>query len=188
MNKKIYISKQAAQYLGVTDLMISEEEQTFLKESNAIEGVYDQDSLDQAIYAWAYLRQQEKLTSSVILKTHKILMLHQKLMPDEKGYFRQVPVWVGGREGKPWYVIPEMVENWCKDIEKTITQGIFRSDRRLDDQIKDDHVRFEKIHPFVDGNGRTGRLLYLWQRIKLDLPVLILWADERNDYYQWFRK
>jgi hypothetical protein len=58
----------------------------FLKESNNIENVWDDASLAQAIYAWNYIIKQPELTVDVILKTHKILMLHQKLLPDEKKY------------------------------------------------------------------------------------------------------
>ena len=71
----------------------------FLKESNAIEGVYDSDSLKQAIYAWEYISAQDEITPHDVLRTHKILMLNQKLLPDEKGYFRHCKVYIGGREG-----------------------------------------------------------------------------------------
>ena len=70
----------------------------FLSESNKIEGVYDRDSLQQAQYAWDYLIEQDTLTIDVVLKTHKILMLNQPLQPNEKGYFRTCPVYIGGRE------------------------------------------------------------------------------------------
>lgn len=46
----------------------------FLKESNAIEGVYDSDSLVQARFAWDYLVKQKKLTTSVNLKVHKVVL------------------------------------------------------------------------------------------------------------------
>jgi len=50
-----------------------------------------------------------------------------------------------------------------------------------------DHIHFEKIHPFVDGNGRMGRILMNWQRVKVGLQPLIIWASERQAYYAWFK-
>lgn len=153
---------------------MTDEEKEFLNESNAIEGVTDFDSLQQAIYAWEYLKGQPRLNISTVLKTHKILMLHQPLMPNEKGYFREVPVWVAGREGLNWMKIRSAIREWSETI-KTCNDW------------KQMHVLYERIHPFVDGNGRTGRMLMNWHRLKLGLPLLIIKASERHKYYKWFK-
>lgn len=151
----------------------------FLDESNAIEGVYDIKSLEQAVFAWRFLREQEKMSPHVILKTHKILMLHQPLYPNEKGYFREVPVYIGGREAMPQHLIWEAIRQWCEEVNTDIL-GM----RRL---WKQRHVEYETIHPFVDGNGRTGRMFMNWQRIRQGLPILVIKSDERHKYYEWFK-
>jgi len=147
----------------------------FLKESNAIEGVTDTDSLIQAKRAWKYLMKQDTMHSGIVLKTHKILMLNQDLLQFQKGNFRVVPVWVGGREGMDFSYIPEAVQVWCYNA--------------WDDPKfwKRHHIRFETIHPFIDGNGRTGRLLMNWQRVKAGLPVLVIKEKEKQEYYKWFK-
>ncbi len=147
----------------------------FLRESNAIENVFDDDSLKQAIYAWDFLRREETLTHGVILKTHKILMLHQNLRPNERGYYRQCDVTIAGRLGLDWHHIHEAMEVW------RMNAWLFP------EHWQQHHVRYEEIHPFVDGNGRTGRMFMNWQRTKKGLPVLIIKADERQAYYDWFR-
>lgn len=158
----------------------------FLKESNAIEGVYDDDSLEQSKYAWEYLIAQDKLSAGVILKTHKILMLHQPLRPDEKGYFRKIEVSVGGRLGLHHSEIPEAIKNWRFLVEETIAT-YHKDPEKAQRFIQEDHVRYEVIHPFVDGNGRTGRMFMNWQRVKCGLPVMIIYERAKQDYYKWFR-
>lgn len=147
----------------------------FLNESNAIEGVYGEDSLLQAEYAWAYLISQEEMNPSVILKTHKILMLHQPLHPHEKGYFRTEPVYVGGREGVEHSLIEKSVQSLTQDMQ-------------LDpEDWKAHHIRYEKIHPFIDGNGRTGRMFMNLERLRAGLPILVITELERFEYYKWFK-
>jgi Fic family protein len=48
------------------------------------------------------------------------------------------------------------------------------------------HVKFEKIHPFEDGNGRIGRILLNWQRVKAGLPILTIYEKDKHAYYKWF--
>ena len=56
------------------------------------------------------------------------------------------------------------------------------------EKIKQWHIDFEYIHPFEDGNGRVGRLLYLIHTILLELPIHIIKNDTKYEkYYPWFR-
>ena len=160
----------------------------FLSESNAIEGVHDPDSLQQALHAWKFLIESDRLTVGTILKVHKILMLHSCLKPNEKGYFREVPVWVGGREGMEWSKIREAIDHWVMNANDLINNGKKQNPIFLEDVIKKQHVEYEKIHPFVDGNGRTGRMFMNWTRMKLGLPILIIHrGQEQQEYYKWFK-
>lgn len=160
-----------------------EEINEFLIESNAIESVFDDDSLGQAWKAWEYLITQKELNTSVILETHRILMVHQPLEPNAIGAFRRCKVWVGGREGLEWKEIPAAIDEWVKDAMTSVK--IPGPGGR---HIKVDHVNFEHIHPMQDGNGRLGRLVLNWQRVKVKLPILIIHAGkEQMEYYTWFR-
>ena len=51
------------------------------------------------------------------------------------------------------------------------------------------HVKYEKIHPFADGNGRTGRMFMNWTRLKRNNePLLIIHeGEEQREYYGWFK-
>ncbi len=148
----------------------------FLEESNGIEGVYDAESLRQAIIAWEFLIKQEQLTLGVVLKTHKLLMLNQPIRPDEKGYLRSMDVFVGMRKMVPPHLISAFLDGWLRDMNAGARDW------------KELHVEYENYHPFVDGNGRTGRMFMNWYRIKKrGLKALVIYESEREIYYQWFK-
>lgn len=158
---------------------------TFLRESNAIENVWDEASLEIAIRAWEYIIAQDKLTPENVKETHNILM-QGKLPKHECGEYRTAAVYVNSLEKSKWYALPALTYNWCKRANETIHLKIPKE--KLADFIKEDHVAYEEIHPFFDGNGRTGRIFMNWQRVKVGLPVLILYEKEKRRYYQWFRR
>jgi Fic family protein len=157
----------------------------FLVESNAIEGVFDTVSLQQAIYAWDYLMTFNRLNHDIVLKTHKILMLKQKLRPDQKGYFRSQAVWIGGREALPHYAVSSKIGEWLKRMNDTKEIKSY-STEDMEKISKNMHIQYEFIHPFIDGNGRTGRMFMNWWRIQTGLGLLIIKDAEKRAYYDWF--
>ena len=167
---------------------MNKEIKEFLVESNAIEGVYDDVSLEQATEAWEFMMEQDVLSSSVILKMHKILMLHQDLRPNEKGYFRKVDVFIGGKKAINPILVDESVDLLVMNMNDIVQNGKKESEIFLERITKDHHVIYEMIHPFVDGNGRTGRMIMNWQRLKVGLPILIIHeGEEQMEYYKWFK-
>ena len=113
-------------------------------------------------------------------------MLHQPLMTYHIGYFRDCEVRIGGRYGEPYQLVPGLIDVWCK----TVNDGgrkIFGKFIKMD--WKDLHVWYEEIHPFADGNGRTGRMFMNWHRLKVGLPLLIIHkGEEQFSYYEWFKE
>lgn len=146
----------------------------FLIESNAIEGVYDMDSFNQAAHAWNYLEKQDKLSIGVILRTHKILSVHSNLLPNQKGYFRYIDVQVGGHLGAAPHMIRPLMDDWIEEAN-------FFNDP------ESDHIKFEKIHPFVDFNGRIGRMLWNWKLVKMGEPIKIFYEKDKQEYYKLFK-
>lgn len=145
-------------------------------QSNLIEG-YDDPLFDaQVMVAWRRLEELDiqSLTRGDIVKTQKIVTLRQTdLQPNWRGYFRKIDVYIGGHAALAPDKIEEAMARWL--------------DSYLDmDPIKA-HVLFEKIHPFVDGNGRTGRLLLWWTQAKRGEPLTKITYENRRNYYEWFK-
>jgi Fic family protein len=155
----------------------------FLKESNAIEGVFDAQSLLDAKDAWTYLRNQKIMTSTAMKKVHAVLMQNQgaweeSMLPiarSQMGKFRTFAVYIGGKTAMNYKKVPGEVGYWCKEMMTS-------------NNWKGMHVEYERIHPFADGNGRTGRMFMNWHRLRLGLPLLIIKNREKGKYYQWFRE
>lgn len=157
----------------------------FLQQSNYIENV--RDGLDQAVKAWLYLIDKKNLSKTSILQAHKILMKDQPLAYEKKGAWRKETVWIGGREAKPWYAVPDLMEGWIESVNNSLTSRFVDTDERKQGTVVAFHIAFEGIHPFVDGNGRMGRILMNWQLVKFGLPIKIIREEDKQEYYKWFK-
>lgn len=109
----------------------------------------------------AALRLSERLTVETIVAMHAELLSHQIDMSEEAGKIRNELVWIGGRDDAgprgAAYIAPqhELVPAALEDLVRFIN----REDLPVLVQVAVAHAQFETIHPFVDGNGRTGRAL-----------------------------
>jgi len=152
----------------------------FLKESNAIEQEYSEEALQDAKQAWmcGYITfKDEAMSIDLILAIHRRLM--KRLNPRIAGKIRACDVWVGGRKG----VNPEDIKEELRLLLNPALYPVLS-----EETIKTWHIQFEKIHPFEDGNGRTGRILMNLQRLKSQLPLLVIYDREKGEYYKWFKK
>lgn len=132
-------------------------------------------------------------TKTLPLSLKFIRELHNKLMMNARstqnpypGQFRTSQNWIGGtRPDNATFVPPPATEimKALNDFEKFI-----HTDDDFLPLVKAGllHAQFETIHPFNDGNGRTGRLLitmFLWYKRLLDMPILYL-----SSYFKKYQK
>lgn len=121
----------------------------------------------------------EQLTKQVIKNIHSlVLMVDRK----NKGVFRNVGTHVLGTTYKTSE--PQEIES---NIDKLLVKyEAWKQEHHIIKAIALLHLEFESIHPFIDGNGRTGRLLLNFELIKHGLlPVNIKFTD-REKYYNSF--
>lgn len=108
----------------------------------------------------AALALADDLSAEAVLHMHGALLAEDPSMKDEAGRFRGQPVWVGGSAFSPVnavHVAPpaELVAPAVDDCLAFLA----RADVPVVAQVAIAHAQFETIHPFADGNGRTGRAL-----------------------------
>ncbi|MBI2084863.1 MAG: Fic family protein [Candidatus Aenigmarchaeota archaeon] len=123
------------------------------------------------------LNKKEKISNGLLLRWHKEIFGETK--PDIAGKFRNYLVRVGN------YIAPD----W-QDVVKLMNELVKFAEVKLNpvELAARAHYRFEKIHPFGDGNGRIGRLIMnriLWHS---GYPMIIIEYKKRKFYYKALQK
>ena len=136
------------------------------------------------------------ISNRLIKEIHRILITGTRGTDKTPGEFRRSQNWIGPAGANlneatfvppPPDIVPELMSNLEKFIHK-------KDDIPPLIKIAFIHAQFETIHPFLDGNGRIGRLLitfYLYWRGILTRPLLYLsfyLKKHRNEYYDWLMK
>src|SRR4030066_531813 len=146
-------------------------------------------------------------SSRLIRDTHKTLLQGVRGKHKQPGKFRQSQNWIGGATISDAVFVPP-VHTSIGELIGDIEQFVHNDTQYFPELLKIAlvHYQFETIHPFLDGNGRVGRLLitlYLVSKGRLKQPVLVLsdvfernrthYYDnlmrvrEKNDLRQWFK-
>ncbi len=95
--------------------------------------------------------------------------------------YRTVQVFIQGSEHIP--PEPEKVPN----LMMYYIYNYNHDEQDIFTKIAKYHIDFEKIHPFEDGNGRTGRLLINYELLKNDLPPVVIAKEDRVKYFELLR-
>ena len=129
------------------------------------------------------LLEELPLSKNLFCRIHKTLLKNSRGHSKDPGSFRRVQVYVGNYTPPPAQEVP--------DLFSSLEKYIHYDDRDRLIQLAIIHAQFELIHPFLDGNGRTGRILiplFLYYKKILKQPMFYLseyFEDKRSDYYHF---
>ena len=131
--------------------------------------------------AFDYVKQlvieNAKISEKLIKDIHYLVLADKK---DDRGVYRRIPVRIMGAAHEPvqpYLIVPKMEE--LLEQYKNSTEDIVTKLARF-------HIEFEDIHPFIDGNGRTGRLLINLELMKAGYPPIDIKFSDRLKYYEAF--
>lgn len=89
----------------------------------------------------------------------------------------------GGMQPPGWPLVPAKVQDWVDSVNAVASEvGERKGDGPWVERLAELHAGFEQVHPFIDGNGRTGRLLLNLVLVRLGYPPVIVLKRERASY------
>jgi Fic family protein len=139
-------------------------------------------------------KEKHLLEQSDIIEIQKMILEEQKIYENIPniyiGNYRRINVKIKNTDifFSDFPKIPSMMKNLIKKINKWQTSISRHCKEQNIEIIGRFHHMFEKIHPFADGNGRTGRLIALYMILFTDLePFIFTSADKKEEYYPAFQ-
>lgn len=133
---------------------------------------------DAFLYVQDLVKNNIPFSESIIKQIHTLVLMDR---PDDRGVYRRIPVRIMGAFHVPPdpILVPEQMEN-------LITE--FAGNKKLHpiERAALFHLKFEGIHPFVDGNGRTGRLILNLMLMQAGYPPINVKYSDRKRYYDAF--
>ncbi len=123
------------------------------------------------------VREKRSLTETAVKQIHALVLADKK---DDRGAYRRIPVYIAGAKTTPVqpYLIAPKMERLIADYQNGEGHIVSRLARL--------HLEFESIHPFIDGNGRTGRLIVNLELMKAGFPPIDIKFTDRKAYYNAF--
>ncbi|MFZ5625914.1 MAG: Fic family protein [Bacillota bacterium] len=132
---------------------------------------------DAILYLEELVDKDAPLTEWEIKNIHRLVL--KNIDDANAGVYRKENVIISGAKHRPpqHFLVKEQMENLIKQY-----QGEWRNLHPIE-RAALLHGEFVKIHPFVDGNGRTARLLLSFELMKASYPPVIIKKERRAEYY-----
>jgi Fic family protein len=132
---------------------------------------------DAFLYVLSLVQDKVPFSEAFIKQIHALVLMDQ---PQDRGIYRRIPVRIMGVYQVPPdpVLVPELMEKLLLEFSNKKMHPI-ESAARL-------HLKFEGIHPFVDGNGRTGRLILNLFLMQNGYPPINVKYSDRKRYYNAF--
>lgn len=147
-----------------------------LKDKTLVEQLEAKNHQTALLYLFDYLYAKKEINEKLILKLHTILL---NGINTDAGFYRRHGVRIMGANiaTANYLKVPQLMKDMVRYIQKDIKDVITHTVKT--------HSRFEKIHPFSDGNGRIGRLLVQAMLLKNNLPPALIKQEEKVKYLKY---
>lgn len=123
------------------------------------------------------VKNNEPISERIIKQIHYLVLADKK---DDRGVYRRIPVRIMGAKNEP--VQPYLIEPKMEQLLHDFSE----SEEHIVTKLSRFHIEFEGIYPFIDGNGRTGRLLVNLELLKAGYPPIDIKFADRIAYYSAF--
>lgn len=134
---------------------------------------------DAFVYVQSLVSDGNAITEREIKQIHSLVLMDK---PEDKGVYRRIPVKIIGAVHEPPQ--PYLLEAQMTELIRRNEQN--RKAMHPIERISKFHLDFEGIHPFIDGNGRTGRLVLNLDLMQNGYPPINVKFTDRKRYYQAF--
>ena len=133
---------------------------------------------DAILFMEDLAQKEDKLSEYSIKQIHSLIL--KNIDDENKGKYRTTNVIISGAEHKPpqSFEVQSKMQEFIKKYNENITK---LHPIELASFV---HIEFVKIHPFIDGNGRTSRLLMNLELIKAGFPPVVIELEDRLEYYK----
>jgi Fic family protein len=125
-----------------------------------------------------YILTKPALTADTLRRIHRYVLYFD---PDNAGIYRTAPAHIGDKNLAPFERIPDKITGLFAARDESSAVDIF-------EQSAEFHLKFENIHPFIDGNGRVGRLVLNLMLIHSGFLPINLKVSDKGKYYRTFRQ
>lgn len=118
-----------------------------------------------------------------IKETHRLLCANA--IGGVAGAFKTIPNMIIGADFVPTppYMVQSALHDWCLDLQAQLTAAKDEQDKLA--AIGRQHIRFEHIHPFSDGNGRVGRALVVYSCLLHHMPPAVIPVSSKQEYISY---
>lgn len=154
---------------------------------------------DAADWVYGQARSPGEWKPAALVSLTEIRQLHRLLLQpvwdvaphpqatdaEAPGSFREHEIhpFPGGMTPVSWVHVPAELSGWIDELARLDRESpVFAED------LAKTHLRFEQIHPFLDGNGRAGRLVMNLLLVRLGFPPAIIYKRQRTDYLTALRR
>lgn len=150
-----------------------------LKNKDLIEHLEAKNHQTAMEFLFKNIKKNFKITEAFILEMHQILM---NSIRDDAGRYRNHGVRIVGANVPTanYLKVPKLMKELIGEINK--------ADKDLIQHVSKIHSKFEKIHPFSDGNGRIGRLLMAAMLLRKNYAPAIIKQEKKKFYYKYLQK